>query len=175
MFSSKTLIRLALASAFLAPVAALAHGFKAGAIDIGHPWSRATAPGAPVAGGYLKLTNNGTDADTLVAATFEAAGRVEIHEMAVVDGVMKMRPLPAGIEVKPGATVELKPGGYHIMLMDLKRGLVKGDKVKGTLEFAKAGKVDVEFAIEALTAGAPAHGAEAAPAHGGEAMPGMKH
>jgi copper(I)-binding protein len=171
MFPSKTLTRFAsaaaLAAALLAPAAALAHGFKAGAIEIGHPWSRATAPGAPVAGGFLKLTNTGAEADTLVAATFEAANRVEIHEMAVVDGVMKMRALPAGIEVKPGATVELKPGGYHIMFMDLKRGLTKGETVKGTLEFKKAGKVDVEFAVEALAASAPAHG--------DAAMPGMKH
>lgn len=158
MFPSNHLIRLALAAAFVLPSAAFAHGYKAGAIEIGHPWSRATPPGAPVAGGYLKLTNTGSEPDTLVAATLEAAGRVEIHEMAVVDGVMKMRPLADGIALAPGATVELKPGGYHIMFMNLKRGLVKGDKVKGTLEFRKAGKVEVEYAVEALTAGANAGG-----------------
>jgi copper(I)-binding protein len=158
MFQSRHLIRLALAAAFALPSAAFAHGYKAGAIEIGHPWSRATPPGAPVAGGYLKLTNTGTEPDTLVAATLEAAGRVEIHEMAVVDGVMKMRPLADGIALAPGASVELKPGGYHIMFMNLKHGLVKGDKVKGTLEFRKAGKVEVEYAVEALTAGANAGG-----------------
>ena len=151
MFPSKTLIRFALAAALagaaLGPVAALAHGFKAGSIDIGHPWSRATAPGAPVAGGFLKLTNTGTEADTLVAATFEAANRVEIHEMAVVDGVMKMRALAKGLEVPAGGSVELKPGSYHVMFIDLKRQLKEGESFKGELVFEKAGKVQVEYKV----------------------------
>lgn len=156
MSLSKHLIRLVLAASLVAPAGAFAHGFKVGAIAIGHPWARATAPGAPVAGGFMKLTNSGSETDTLVAADMEAAGRVEIHEMAIVDGVMKMRALPAGIAVKPGETVELKPGGYHIMFMNLKRGLTKGETVKGTLTFEKAGKVAVEYAVEAMTAGAGA-------------------
>lgn len=156
MSLSKHLIRLAFVGATfsaLTPVAVSAHDFKAGAIQIGHPWSRATAPGAPVAGGYLKLTNTGTEPDAIVGADFAVAGRSEIHEMAVVDGVMRMRPLPAGIELKPGETVELKPGGYHIMFMNLTRGLTQGEKVKGTLTFRKAGRVEVEYAVEAMTAG----------------------
>jgi copper(I)-binding protein len=149
---------LALAAVTLGSVhAASAHGAKVGAIDIGHPWARATAPGAKVAGGYAKLTNTGSEPDTLVSATCEVAGRVEIHEMAVVDGIMKMRPLPAGLPVAPGATVELKPGSYHIMLMDLKRGLTQGEMVKGSLTFAKAGTVAVEFAVEAMAATGAAH------------------
>lgn len=143
-----------LAGALALPHAAQAHGFKAGAIEIGHPWTRATAPGAPVAGGFMKLTNTGKDADTLLSGDFVAAGRVEIHEMALVDGVMKMRALPAGITVKPGETVELKPGGYHVMFMQLKQPLKQGETLKGTLTFEKAGKVEVEYAVESLTAGA---------------------
>lgn len=143
-------------AALVLPQAAGAHGFQIGDIAIGHPWARATAPGAPVAGGFMKLSNKSAVADTLVSATFVAAGRVELHEMAVVDGVMKMRALPTGLTVKPGETVELKPGGFHVMFMDLKQPLKQGDKIKGTLTFEKAGSIEVEYAIESLTAGANA-------------------
>ena len=70
--------------------------------------------------------------------------------MSMDGGVMKMRELKNGLEIPPGATVELKPGSYHIMMMNLSRPLAKGEKVKGSLTFEKAGKVDVEFAVEAI-------------------------
>ena len=66
------------------------------------------------------------------------------------DGVMKMRPLPNGIEIKPGETVELKPGSYHLMFVGLKQPFEKGKRVKGTLQFEKAGTVDVEYVVEAV-------------------------
>ena len=84
--------------------------------------------------------------------------RVEVHEMATVEGVMKMRPVKDGLEIKPGQSVELKPGGLHLMMLDLKQQLQQGQRVKGTLVFEKAGKVDIEFAVEGI-GGAPAHGA----------------
>lgn len=136
--------------------AASAHGYKIGSLEIGHPWSRVTPKGATLAAGYLKITNTGKEADRLVGGSADFAGRFEIHEMKEEGGVMKMRALPDGIEIKPGETVELKPGGYHLMFPALKQQLEQGKKVKGTLRFEKAGTVDVEYAVEAI-GGAPAH------------------
>ncbi len=138
---------------------AAAHDYSVGSISIAHPWSRATPKGASVAGGYLTITNKGTTPDRLVGGSVEAAKRFEIHEMSVEGGVMKMRELPNGLEIAPGATVELKPGGYHVMMMNLSKQLMQGDKVKGTLTFEKAGKVDVEFAVEAVGGPPQGHGA----------------
>ena len=131
--------------------------YAKGSLKIDHPWSRATPHGAQVAGGYLVIENKGTSADRLVSATSEIAGRVEIHEMAVQDGIMKMRPLARGLEIKPGATAKLEPGGFHVMFMNLKRPLKQGEKFKGTLVFEKAGPIEVEFDVEAMGA-SPGHG-----------------
>ena len=131
--------------------------FKLGDLTVTSPWTRATPGGAKIAGGYLKITNNGTSADRFTGAKSDAADRVEIHEMSMSDGVMKMRPLPNGLEIKPGETVELKSGGYHLMFMDLKQPLKQGDTLKATLQFEKAGSLDVNFNVNALGASAPAH------------------
>ena len=147
------LASVTVALAFLAS-AALAHDFKVGPLAIDHPWSRATPKGANVAGGYLKITNSGTTPDRLVGGGVEVARRFEIHEMSMDGGVMRMRELKDGLEIPAGKTVELKPGSYHIMMMNLSRPLTKGDRVKGSLTFEKAGKVDIEFAVEAI-GGAP--------------------
>ncbi len=147
----------ALACFVFAPASVSAHDYKAGSLHIVHPWARATPKGAQVAGGYLKITNNGATPDRLVGGSSPAAGRFEIHEMATVDGVMRMRPLPRGLEIKPGETVELKPGSFHIMFMQLRQPFKEGERVKGTLRFEKAGLVEVEYAVEKMGA-APAHG-----------------
>ena len=134
--------------------------FKLGDLTVTSPWTRATPGGAKIAGGYLKVTNNGTSADRFIGAKSAAADRVEIHEMSMNDGVMKMRPLPNGLEIKPGETVELKSGGYHLMFMDLKQPLKQGDSFKTTLQFQKTGSLDVNFAVNALGAAsgnAPQH------------------
>jgi hypothetical protein len=144
---------IAAAMALAAP-AALAHDYKAGAIEIGHPWARATPRGASVAAGYLKVSNTGSTPDRLVGGTSEAAGRVEIHEMTMTDGVMQMRPLKDGIELKPGQTVELKSGSFHLMMVGLKQQLQQGQRIKGTLIFEKAGPVDIEYQVEGI-GGAP--------------------
>jgi copper(I)-binding protein len=144
---------IAAAMALAAP-AALAHDYKAGEIEIGHPWARATPRGASVAAGYIKLTNTGSTPDRLVGGTSEAAGRVEIHEMTMTDGVMQMRPLKDGIELKPGQTVELKSGSFHLMMVGLKQQLQQGQRIKGTLIFEKAGPVDIEYQVEGI-GGAP--------------------
>jgi copper(I)-binding protein len=134
--------------------------FKLGDLTVTSPWTRATPGGAKIAGGYLKITNNGTSADRFTGAKSDAADRVEIHEMSMSDGVMKMRPLPNGVEIKPGETVELKSGGYHLMFMDLKQPLKQGDTLKATLQFEKAGSLDVKFSVNAVGAtsgNAPQH------------------
>ena len=125
---------------------ATAHEFKVGQIDIGHPYSRAMLPVAKVGGGYLKITNNGGD-DRLVGATSERADRVEFHEMKMNGAIMEMRELNGGIAIPAGSTVELKPGGYHVMFMNVTKPFKEGEMVKATLVFEKAGPVDVEFAV----------------------------
>jgi copper(I)-binding protein len=138
----------------LAMNAASAHEYKAGSLEIKHPWARATPKGAKVAGGYMTIVNTGTAADRLVGGSNMASEKFEIHEMSLQGDVMKMRPLPNGIAIKPGETVELKPGSYHLMFVGLKQPFEKGKRVKGTLQFEKAGTVEVEYAVEAI-GGAP--------------------
>jgi periplasmic copper chaperone A len=127
---------------------ALAHDFKVGALDISHPWSRPTPEGIDIAGGYLTITNKGRTADRLIGGSSPAASRIEVHEMANVDGVTKTRPIQNGLEIKPGQKVELKPGSYRILLFGLKQPLNLGQKVKGTLQFEKAGSVEIVYNIE---------------------------
>lgn len=148
---------LAAAMLTLTSVVALAHDFTVGPLKIDHPWTRATPAGAKVAGGYLTIQNSGSAPDRLIGGASDIAGRIEIHEMAVKDGIMTMRPLDTGLAIKPGDKAELKPGGYHIMFMDLKRPLKEGESVKGTLQFEKAGAVAVEFAVQGIGAREPGH------------------
>jgi len=138
---------------------AFAHEYKVGDIEIGHPWARATLPAAKVGGGYLKLTNEGTTDDRLVTVSSPIAERAEIHSMDMKDGVMMMRPMADGIEIKAGETVEFAPGGFHLMLIDLKQPMTEGERVPLTLKFEKAGSIEVELAVEAARAPAavPAH------------------
>jgi copper(I)-binding protein len=133
-----------------------------GGLKISAPWARATPKGASVGGGYMKITNTGTAPDRLVGGSTDICRRFEVHEMKMEGGVMKMRPLADGIEIKPGQTVTLDPSGYHVMFVGLNKQLMQGDHFKATLEFARAGKVDVDFTVEGI-------GAQT----GGNAMPGM--
>jgi periplasmic copper chaperone A len=137
------------------PIVAAAHDFKAGPLEIRHPWSRATPPGAKVAGGYLVVRNGGSEPDRLVGASAEIAGQAEMHEMSVQEGVMKMRPVAGGLEVPARGELALEPGAYHLMLRDLKRPLKAGESFDGVLTFEKAGEVKVSFKVEAL-GGSPA-------------------
>lgn len=131
---------------------------KTGAIAVEQAWSRATPKGAKVGGGYLKMTNSGSQPDRLTGGSFPLAERVEIHEMSVDGTVMRMRQVEGGIEIKPGETVEFKPGGYHLMFVDLKEPLKEGQTVKGTLVFEKAGTVEVEYAVQSIGAQGAAGG-----------------
>jgi periplasmic copper chaperone A len=152
---TRTAVLLALALAIGASNA-VAEDYNIGTLQIGNPWTRATPKGSTVAGGYMKITNKGSAPDRLVGGSAAVAGRFEVHSMVMEQGVAKMRPVEGGLEIKPGETVELKPGSLHVMLMGLKQPLEKGQKVKGTLEFEKAGKVDIEYAVEALGVSSPA-------------------
>ena len=144
----------ALASTLTAPVRA--EDVKAGDLVITQAWSRQTPSGAKVAGGYLTVENKGTTTDRLVGGSGDVAGRIEIHEMAMDGGgVMTMRPVDKGLVIDPGKTVKLAPGGNHLMLMDLKTPLKQGDKVPLTLQFEKAGKVNVSLDVQGVGAKAP--------------------
>jgi periplasmic copper chaperone A len=146
----------ALAAALTAP--GRAEDVKAGDLVISQAWSRQTPSGAKVAGAYLTIENKGSAADRLVGGSGDVAGRFEIHEMAMEDGVMKMRPLDKGLVIDPGKTVKLAPGGNHLMLLDLKSPLKQGDKVPVTLQFEKAGKVNVSLDVQGVGAQAPSGG-----------------
>ena len=146
----------ALSLAMLA-TAANAEDYRIGNLQISQPWARATPKGAAVAGGYLKITNTGTMPDRLLGGSTDAAKRFEVHEMSMDNGVMKMRELKSGLEIPPGATVELKPGGFHVMFMGLKAPFAKDTQVPLTLVFEKAGSVDVELMVQAMGAPPPMH------------------
>jgi copper(I)-binding protein len=150
-------------NAFAAAPAA-AGDVKIGSLQISAPWARATPKGAAVGGGYLKITNTGTTPDRLIGGSTSIAARLEVHEMSMSGGTMKMRQLSGGLEIKPGQSVELKPGGLHIMFVNLKQQLQQGQHFKATLQFEKAGKVDVDFDVAGI-------GSTSA----GQSMPGMSH
>lgn len=129
-----------------------------GSLRISEPWSPATPSGAKVAVGYFTITNTGTEPDRLVGGSMEVSGRFEIHEMVMTENVMRMRGMKSGLEIKPGQTVVLKPGGNHAMFMDLKQPLKEGQIVKGTLVFEKAGPVAIEYQAAPIGARAPNSG-----------------
>lgn len=130
-----------------------------GDLQIEKPWARATPPGAAVGGGYLTIRNKGAAGDRLVGVSSPASARMEIHEMAMEKDVMRMREVK-GIDVPAKGAVELKPGGFHLMFMELKAPLRQGEKVPVTLRFEKAGEVKADFAVEAVGAGAGSHAAK---------------
>lgn len=135
-----------------------AQAVVAGDLEIASTWARAMLPGQPAGGGYLTVVNTGAEADRLVAASSPAAGRVEIHTMEVVDDVMVMRPLEGGLEIPAGGTVELKPGGLHLMFFEVAEPFGEGDTVPVRLDFEKAGSVDASFAVRAARGTGGGHG-----------------
>jgi copper(I)-binding protein len=140
--------------------AAHAYDYKVGAIEIDHPWSRAVPKGASVAAGYLTIRNTGSAPDRLMSGSTPVAGTMQVHEMSMDNGVMRMRPVTGGLEIKPGETVELKPQSSHIMMTGLKQPIEKGKSFKGSLVFEKAGTVEVDFNVEAVGAAAPTTGSK---------------
>ena len=140
-------------------ITAEAADYDVGSIHITQPWARATPKGAKSGAGYMTITNKGTTADRVNCVSSDASAQCQIHSMTMEGGVMKMRPVEGGLEIKPGETVTLAPGGFHMMLVTLKHPLETGQTVKATLKFDKAGTVDVNYPVEAI--GAPAPGAAA--------------
>jgi hypothetical protein len=153
-----TAVMFAALMASLSVASVRAEDVKAGDLVITQAWARATPSGAKVGGGFLTIENKGTAPDKLIGASADGAGKIEVHEMATTDGVMKMRPVEGGLSIDPGKTVKLAPGGLHLMMMDLKSPLKQGDKMPVTLQFEKAGKVAVTLDVQGIGASAPAAG-----------------
>lgn len=119
------------------------------------PWARATPPQAPVAGGFLTVRNTGRSGDRLLSASSPDAERVEIHEMRMDGDMMRMRRVDDGLAIAPNATLELRPGGYHLMFIKPRHPFVAGDTVTATLRFEHDGTREVRFEVRALGSGAP--------------------
>ena len=143
----KHIIRKAALLLALQASVAFAQDYKVGDLRINQPWSRSTAPGAQVGGGYLSIKNVGKVADRLIEVKTPAAKMVEMHNSVVENGVMRMREME-NIEIKPGQTVVLKPNGLHLMLMMLEKPLTQGTRFPVILTFEKAGKVEVMMQVE---------------------------
>ena len=133
-----------------------AHDYRIGSLGLDHPWAMATPHGAKVGAGYIKIINEGSQADRLIAVTSPAARKVTIHSSVKEGDVVKMRALDRGLEIKPGETVALSPQGTHVMFEGLFVPLVAGTRAKATLMFEKAGSIEVDFTIEPLGTKAPA-------------------
>jgi copper(I)-binding protein len=138
--------------------AASAHDYAFASLKIDHPFARATPPGAKTGGVFITVENTGTQSDRLLSVSTPMAGVAELHQMSVDAGVMRMRGV-AALEVRPGEKLQLRPGGYHVMLSELRQPLKVGDKFPLTLKFQNAGAVEVSVWVEEMGAGASgAHG-----------------
>jgi copper(I)-binding protein len=164
MLASLKPAAVALALVLAAPLSAAAHGYSLGALKIGHPWSRPTPPGAPTAAGYLTVTNTGQTPDRLLGGSSPLADKIDVHDMSMTGGIMRMRPVEGGLVIPAGQTVKLEPGGFHLMIAGPKQTFKVGDHIPATLRFEHAGELKVEFYVEAA---APAAGSSMA------GMPGM--
>jgi periplasmic copper chaperone A len=166
------LIALAL---IVAAATATAQEFAAGPIKVTQVWSREVPPASKVAGGFMTITNSGSEPDTLVGGSIIGAAKFEVHEMAVVDGVMRMRELKPGLVIAPGKTVVLKPGSFHVMFMDLKEPPQVGKPITGTLIFEKAGRINVTYRIEPFGTLVPGDGGKPMPKPGAPKKGGSGH
>jgi periplasmic copper chaperone A len=126
---------------------------QSASIQIEQPWARATPAGASTGAVYLTINNKSHDADRLLGGSSKVADKLQIHEMKVVNDIMEMREVTAGLPVLAGGSVQLKPGSYHVMLIGLKKPLKEGETIPLTLDFEKAGKVSVTVPIRAMAAG----------------------
>lgn len=133
------------------------HEFALKDLHIGHPYARATPPGARAGGAFFTVENRGSQDDRLIAVASPAAAGAELHTMAMDGNVMRMRALRT-IDVPAGAKVALQPGGFHVMLLDLKQPLAVGEKIPLTLTFERAGTIEVTVNVESMVpAAAAAH------------------
>ncbi|MAH03001.1 MAG: hypothetical protein CMI70_04415 [Candidatus Pelagibacter sp.] len=128
----------------------LAHEYKIGNLIILHPYIIETPPGAKTAGGYMKIVNTGNQTDYLNLVTVDFAKVAEIHEMKTENDVIKMRKIKGGLEIPAKDFTELKHKGYHIMFINLRKPMIRGETYEGILYFEKAGKIKVIFAVEKM-------------------------
>lgn len=148
------IIWLVTALALIVASPAEAHETTVKGVTIANPWARATPGGANVGGAFFQMrTAPGVD-DRLIAARSPVAGVAEIHNHIMEGGIARMRRVD-GIALTGGQSVTLEPGGYHIMLMDLKEPLNKGETFRMTLVFQKAGEIEVEGSIQPIGATGP--------------------
>lgn len=147
------ILAVAAVAAIVAAGVASAHDYRLQTLHIDHPFARATPPGARFGGVFLSVENKGDQIDRLLRVSTPVARAAELHQMVLDAGVMRMRPI-AGVDVKPAARVVLQPGGYHVMLVDLKHPLQAGEHFPLTLEFEKAGSIEVDVEVEGMAAGA---------------------
>jgi copper(I)-binding protein len=149
----------AAAALLFAALPASADDVKAGDLVLSGLWTRATPPGAPTAGGYLTITNKGTEPDTLNAVASPGAAKAELHVMQMKDGVMTMRAVDGGVPIPAGGSVALAPSGYHIMFIGPKAPLKEGETFPVTLTFARAGTVSTFFQVLPVGSKGPEAGA----------------
>lgn len=146
----------------IAAILTLAAGaVSAQSVDVKDAWARATVKGQMATGAFMTLTAK--DGGKLVSATSPVAGVVEVHEMKMDGNVMKMRAVQGGLDLPAGKAVELKPGGYHVMLMDLKQPLTKDSTIPMTLVFKDAKGVETKTELKVPVAMMPPGGAAAMP------------
>jgi copper(I)-binding protein len=137
--------------AYSVSTTAMATDYKAGSLAISGPWSRATPKGAQTGVGYMTIKNSGTTSDRLIGGSVDVADDFELHVTTIENGIARMREL-SEIEIKPGQAIEFKPGGSHVMFVNLKNPLSKGEHINGTLVFERVGKVQIEYSVEGIGA-----------------------
>jgi copper(I)-binding protein len=164
---------LAVALLLIVVGAATAHEFSSKDITVTHPWARATPGGVTVGGAYFEVKAAPGPGDRLIGARSAVAGSMEVHSHSIENGVAKMRRVD-GLPIKGGESVVLKPGGYHVMLLDLKKPLKEGDLLKFTLSFEKAGDIEVEATVEPIGAKGP-HGFDSQPVSTEKSAGGHNH
>jgi periplasmic copper chaperone A len=152
---SKMLVVVAAAVVFGSP--ALADPVRVGDLELTGLWTRATPPNAPTGAGYVTITNTGDTPDRLVSVKTPVADMSQIHQMKVVDGVMTMRPVEGGLEIPGHGSVTLAPGGFHLMFMGLKQGIMEGSELPVTLTFERNGPVEIDLKVYPV--GSPGPGA----------------
>lgn len=125
----------------------------ASSLVIGDPWVRATAgtEDTSMTAAFMTIDNTGDEDVTLVGASSDVAGMVEIHEMLMVDGAMAMQAMDSGLVIEAGRGKVLEPGGYHVMLMDVQTELAPGDEVALTLEFSDGSTEDLTVPVKEFT------------------------
>ena len=154
-----------LAFAALLMVAAVPAFAQSSSIQVANPWAPATPSGAKTGAVYMTIDNKLSIADRLTGLSSEVAKKLQIHETKTDKGITKMREISGGLPVPVGGSVVLKPGGYHVMLIDLNKPLKAGETFPLTLVFEKAGNISITVPVQSLGATGATH----------DGMPGMGH